>query len=50
MQYVQGNDNKALDYISGAKERLLNAAASNETAFALHTELLVNSCRLFQYT
>ena len=47
MQYVQGNDNKALDYISGAKERLFNAAASNETAFALHAELLVNSRRLF---
>lgn len=50
MQHVQGNDNKALDYISGAKERLFNAAASNGTAFALRTELLVNSRGLFSIT
>ena len=47
MQYAQGNNNKALEYMSGAKERLFLAAPSNETAFALHTELLVKSRRLF---
>ena len=47
MQYAQRNDDKALEYISGAKERLLNATPSNETAFAVHTELLVKSRRLY---
>ena len=47
IQYVQGNDDKALEYMSQAKERLSNAAPSNETAFALHTDLLVKRRRLF---
>ena len=47
MQYVQGNDDKALEYMSGAKERLFNAALSNETAHALYTGLLVRRCKLF---
>ena len=47
IHYSQDNGNKALKYISGAKERLFNAAPSNETAFALHTELLVKKLTLF---
>ena len=47
MQYAQGNDDKALDYVSQAKERLFNAAPSSETAHALYTELLVRRRRLF---
>ena len=47
MYYAQGNDDKALEYITQAKERLFNAAPSNETAFALHTELLVKKLTLF---
>ena len=39
MQYSQGNDDKASKYMLQAKERLFNAAPSNETAYALHTEL-----------
>ena len=46
MQYAQGNDDKALDYVSQAKERLFNAAPSSETAHALYTEILVRRRRL----
>ena len=45
MQYSQGKDKK--DYISQAKERFCNAAPSNETAFALHTELRMKRHILF---
>ena len=45
--YVQGNDDKALEYVSKAKERLSLAAPSNETAFALHTELRIKRHTLF---
>ena len=48
MQYIQGNDDKALEYMSGAKSRLLLAVPFNETAHALHTELLVGSRRLLK--
>ena len=47
MQYVQGHDDKALEYISGAKERLFIAAPSCETAHALYTDLLVRRRKLF---
>ena len=47
MQYAQGNDNRALDYVSLAKERLFNAAPSSETAHALYTEILVRRRKLF---
>ena len=47
MQYAQHYDDKALEYMSGAKESLFLASPSNETAFAVHTELLVKSRRLF---
>ena len=47
MRSFQGNDDKALEYISGAKERLFIAAPSNETAQALHTELRLKRRRLF---
>ena len=50
MHFVQGNDDKVLEYMSGAKSRLFNAAPFNETAHALHTELLVESCRLLKGT
>ena len=50
VQYIQGNDDKALEYMSGAKERLFLAAPFNETAHALHTELLVESRRLLKGT
>ena len=46
LQYHQDNDEKAEEYISEAKERLFLAALSSETAFALHTELVMN--RLFR--
>ena len=46
-QYVQGHDDKALEYISSAKQRLLNAAPSNETAHALYTELRIKRRPLF---
>ena len=36
--------------MSGAKQRLFNAASSNETALALHTELRVERRRLFSKT
>ena len=48
MQYAQGNDHKALDYINRAMKRLFLAAPSNETAFALHTELRMRRHRLFR--
>ena len=47
LYYTQGNDDKALEYISQAKERLSNAAPSNETAFTLHTELRIKRHALF---
>ena len=47
MYHAQGNDDKALEYISQAKERLSIAAPSNETAFALHTELRIKRRTLF---
>jgi len=47
MQYVQGNDDKAEEYMSGAKERLFNAAPSTETAHAFYTDLLVRRRKLF---
>ena len=47
MLYNQGNDDKAEEYISGAKERFFNAAPSNETAFALHSELRMKRRTLF---
>ena len=56
MQYFYRNDDKALEYVSGAKERLFNAAPSDETAFTLHTELVVKrrrhilSSQLYQST
>ena len=48
MQYSQGNDNKAGDYLLWAKNRLLLAAPSNETAFALYTESVMKRRRLFR--
>ena len=33
MEYARGNDDNALRYILRAKERFINAAPSNETAF-----------------
>ena len=50
VQYIQGNDDKALEYMSGAKSRLFLAVPFNETAHALHTELLVESRRLLKGT
>ena len=49
-QFCQGNDDKALEYMSGAKQRLFNAAPSNETALALYTELRVKRRRLLSKT
>ena len=50
VQYIQGNDDKALEYMSGVKSRLFLAVPFNETAHALHTELLVESRRLLKRT
>ena len=47
LQYDLGNDDKALEYVLQAKERMYNAAPSNETAFTLYTELLVKTRKLF---
>ena len=47
LEYDQGNDEKAQEYVMQAKERLYNAAPSNETAFTLYTELLVKMRKLF---
>ena len=47
LQYSQGNDVKALDYMSKANDRLFNAAPSVETAHALYTELIVEKRKLF---
>ena len=47
LQYVQGKDDKALECMSKAKERLDFAAPSEETAHALFTELLVEKRKLF---
>ena len=46
-QYCQGNDDKAEEYMSWAKQRLLNAAPSNETALALYTDLRMKRRTLF---
>ena len=46
-QYVQGHIDKALEYMSQAKEKLSNAAPSNETALALYTELRIKRRTLF---
>ena len=43
----QGNGDKALKYMSWAKDRFYNATPSNETAFALHTELQIKRRTLF---
>ena len=45
MQYNYGNNGKALEYVSGAKERLFNAAPSEETALTIHAELVVKRRR-----
>ena len=47
LEYDQGNDEKAQEYVMQAKKRLYNAALSNETAFTLYTELLVKMRKLF---
>ena len=47
LEYDQGNDDKAQEYVMQAKKRLYNAAPSNETAFTLYTELLVKMRKLF---
>ena len=47
VQYGQRDDDRALCYLLQAKDRLSNAAPSNETAFTLHTEVLVKRRRLF---
>ena len=47
LQYDLGNDNKPLEYVLQAKQRMYNAAPSNETAFTLYTELLVKTHKLF---
>lgn len=47
MNYSQGNGDKALKYKSWAKDRFFNATPSNETAFALHTELRIKRRTLF---
>ena len=48
MQYSQDNDDKALEYMLQEKERLFLTARSNETAFALYTELVMKRRRLFR--
>ena len=50
LQYIQRNDDKALEYISRAKSMLILAAPFNETAHTLHTELLIKSRRLLNGT
>ena len=50
LEYDQGNDEKAEKYVMQAKQRLYNAAPSNETAFTLYTELLVKMRKLFRLT
>ena len=47
MQYAQGNNDKALEYILGAKKKLSLAAPFNETALTLYTELRIKTCTLF---
>ena len=46
MEYARGNDDNALRYILRAKERFINAAPSNETAFVLHSELRLRRHKL----
>ena len=41
MQYIQGNDDEALKYISAAREKLANAAPSQITAQVLYMGLVV---------
>ena len=47
MNYSQGNGDKALKYMSWAKERFFNAVPSNETALTLYTELRMKRRTLF---
>ena len=47
MLYAQGNDHKALECITRAKDKFFLAAPSNETAFTLHTELRMKRRALF---
>ena len=44
---MQGHNDKAKVYMSQAKEKLSNAAPSNETALALYTELRIKRHTLF---
>jgi len=46
VECVLGNYGEALDYISSAKQRFVNAAHSNETASVIYTEILVQWRRL----
>ena len=48
LYYAQGNDCKALEYISQAKEIMSIAAPSKETAFVLHTDLQLRRDKLFK--
>ena len=50
LQHFYGCDDKALKYISRAKERLFNAEPSKETAFALHTELVLKRRRCTSFS
>ena len=47
LQFEQRNDDRALHYLSQARERLFNATPSDDTAHTLFTELLVKIRRLF---
>ena len=47
MQYAQDNNDKALEYILGAKNKLSLAAPFNETALTLYTKLRIKTCTLF---
>ena len=49
-QFCQADDDKALEYMSLAKQRLFHAAPSNETALALYTELRMKRRRLLSKT
>ena len=48
LEYDQGNDDKAQEYVMQVKKRLVTAASSNELAFTLHTELLTFSVELYR--
>ena len=47
IQYAQHNDDKALNYVSQAKQMLVNAPPSNETALTLYTDLRIKIRTLF---